>query len=198
MFIVAAVALCALSVLPLGGRFRRMDDLEVRAGVLLLAALAIQIVIISIIPDRFPGIHPPAHLLSYALAGAFFWANRGIAGLWLLGLGGALNFIAIAANGGVMPAGVEALANSAAPTAAVDAFINSAPLAAPKLAFLGDVFHLPPNWPLSNVFSIGDILIVAGAFLVLHTVCGSSIGRLYSAAVRATVQRQVATGPPPV
>jgi hypothetical protein len=32
-----------------------------------------------------------------------------------------------------------------------------------RLAFLGDVFWLPPPIPLANVFSIGDVLIGLGA-----------------------------------
>jgi hypothetical protein len=42
-------------------------------------------------------------------------------------------------------------------------FQNSTALAAPRLAFLGDVFSLPASWPLSNVFSVGDILIALGS-----------------------------------
>ena len=36
--------------------------------------------------------------------------------------------------------------------------MNSGVLAAPRLAFLGDVFAIPAGWPLANVFSIGDVL----------------------------------------
>ena len=32
----------------------------------------------------------------------------------------------------------------------------------PKLLFLGDVLYLPSSWPVHNVFSVGDVLIVAG------------------------------------
>ena len=42
-------------------------------------------------------------------------------------------------------------------------FQNSTALAEPRLAFLGDVFHLPASWPLSNVFSVGDVPIALGS-----------------------------------
>jgi predicted MFS family arabinose efflux permease len=55
-------------------------------------------------------------------------------------------------------------------------FANSAAVAEPKLWFLGDVFALPAGWPMANVFSIGDLLLLAGAFVLLHRQCGSYIG----------------------
>lgn len=175
MFIVAAIAICATTVPLLGGRLRELDSIRLRWTAALLAALAIQILIISVIPDRFLGVHAPLHLVSYGLAALFFVANRNLPGLWVVGVGGGLNLLVIAVNGGVMPA-VE---HATAPTAhAPGAFINSAPLADPRLAFLGDVFSLPETWPLTNVFSIGDVLIVLGTAVVLHRVCGSRLARL--------------------
>jgi Family of unknown function (DUF5317) len=41
-------------------------------------------------------------------------------------------------------------------------FQNSTVLVQPRLAFLGDVFFIPASWPLSNVFSVGDVLIALG------------------------------------
>ena len=45
----------------------------------------------------------------------------------------------------------------------------------PTLLFLGDVLYLPSSWPVHNVFSVGDVLIVAGSFLALHTISGSRL-----------------------
>jgi hypothetical protein len=42
-------------------------------------------------------------------------------------------------------------------------------------AFLGDVFSLPASWPLSNVFSVGDILIALGIVWALHRICRSRL-----------------------
>jgi hypothetical protein len=52
-------------------------------------------------------------------------------------------------------------------------FENSAAVAHPNLGFLGDVFAVPADLPLANVFSIGDALLVLGTFLVVHRQCES-------------------------
>src|SRR3954470_18405322 len=62
-------------------------------------------------------------------------------------------------NGGVRPADKDAIASLAHTTAEGD-FANSQVLAHPRLQFLGDVFATPASWPLHNVFSIGDIILV--------------------------------------
>ena len=55
-------------------------------------------------------------------------------------------------------------------------FDNSAALAHEHLAFLGDVIPVPGPWPIGNVLSIGDLIIFAGALIVLHVACDSRLG----------------------
>jgi hypothetical protein len=153
-----------LALVPLrGGRLGALVDLRFRRLGLLWAALALQLGLFM------PGgpAWPAAHLLSYALAGAFAWHNRRIPYLWLLCLGGALNLAAITANGGTMPASRAAEA-AAGLTGTGPA--NSAVVAHPQLAWLGDVFALPASWPLHNVFSAGDVILVLAAGLLIHRV----------------------------
>ena len=45
----------------------------------------------------------------------------------------------------------------------------------PRLGFLGDVFAIPAGFPLANVFSIGDVLIVLGVGWGAHRICGSRL-----------------------
>ena len=71
---------------------------------------------------------------------------------------------AIAANGGVIPASPAALV-TAGRAVSQAGFRNSAPLADPNLAFLGDIFALPPPFPFHNVFSVGDLCIALGGAL---------------------------------
>jgi|tagenome__1003787_1003787.scaffolds.fasta_scaffold20982835_3 hypothetical protein len=167
--LLATPILVFLALVPLaGGRLSALVELQFRRPWLLWAALALQVVMFM------PGgpAWPAAHLSSYALAGAFVWHNRRIPYLWLLCLGGALNLAAITANGGTMPA---------SPTAEAEAGLigtdpaNSAVLAHPHLAFLGDVFAIPASWPLHNVFSVGDVVLVVGAGLLIHRVTGSRL-----------------------
>ncbi len=55
-------------------------------------------------------------------------------------------------------------------------FTNSDAVEGANLAFLGDVFAIPAGWPGANVFSVGDVVIVLGALLALHALCGSRLG----------------------
>jgi hypothetical protein len=37
------------------------------------------------------------------------------------------------------------------------------------------VFAVPSSWPVSNVFSVGDVILVIAALLALHCLCGSRL-----------------------
>jgi hypothetical protein len=174
MLIGAALLLCILSVPLLGGRLQALAELEFRRGGFAVAALLIQVVIISILPGDAWGLSEEIHLATYFMLGAFLIANRHIPGLLVVALGGALNFAAIATNGGVMPADPDAIEAAGISHKAGD-FINSAATSDAPLGFLGDVFHTPAWLPIHNVFSVGDIEIVIGAFLLLHFVCRSRL-----------------------
>jgi hypothetical protein len=165
---------CLTSVPPAGGRIGALADIRPRAGAVLFAGLAVQVLIISVIPGGSPTLHAAAHLASYVLVAWFVFLHRSIPYLWLIGLGGALNAIAITANGGVMPADPDALAAAGIVQEAQE-FSNSTAVSDPVLLFLGDVLWIPASWPVSNVFSIGDLLIVVGAFLALHTITASRL-----------------------
>jgi len=173
VILVLAVALATLSVLVCGGSLEDLAHLQIRGRGAIAAALALQILIISIIPKLVPGwLGPGLQLVSYGLAVYFLVQNRHIPWLWLVGLGGLSNLAAIGANGGVMPASPVAL-SAAGRVRPKGQFLNSTSLPHPHLAFLGDNFSVPHTWPLANVFSIGDIVLAAGALLLLHSVCAS-------------------------
>jgi hypothetical protein len=162
-----ALALALVTVPLTGGSLARLADVRFAATPAIVAAIAIQVVVISVAPGGAPALHDALHLVSYALAGWFVIANRRIPGIVPLALGGALNLVAIAANGGVMPASRSALHAAGLP-ADTGAFANSASLAHPRLAWLGDVFATPPHLFFSNVFSVGDVVLALGAFVLLH------------------------------
>jgi hypothetical protein len=69
-----------------------------------------------------------------------------------------------------MPANADAWRRAGLPEPT--AFENSAAVEDPKFAFLGDVFYIPDRFPLANVFSIGDVLIVIGGTYLAHRWCG--------------------------
>ena len=174
MLIGLAFLFCLFTVPLAGGRVGRLALMQPRARWLLATGLGLQILIISIVPDGAYGLHAPIHVVSYALVAAFVAINIGVPYLWLIALGGMLNLAAIAANDGVMPADPGALAAAGIVTDP-GSFSNSAAVAEPALLLLGDVFWIPAEWPVSNVFSIGDVVIVLGAFLAVHTIAASRL-----------------------
>jgi predicted MFS family arabinose efflux permease len=173
VLLILLVAAAFLSVPLAGGRLSALADLSFRSVPLLLAAVAVQALIMEVAPHGDPGLHRAVHIATYAAGAWVLVRNRHIPGLWLIGLGGLANFAAIVANGGVMPALPAAVATAGLPDPA--GFVNSAPSPHPALWFLGDVFAIPAAWPLSNVFSAGDIAIALGTFLFAHLTCGSRL-----------------------
>jgi hypothetical protein len=173
MFLVAAVVVGALTVPLLGGRLGALLELRLRHAWAVFAALGLQVVATEL-PGLGEGMRAALLVVSYPVAGVFVLANRRLPGLWLVAAGAALNLLAITVNGGVMPASPAALETAGLPLEA-DGFQNSAALDRPRLAFLGDVFAIPASWPLSNVFSVGDVLIALGVAWLLHRTCGSRL-----------------------
>jgi hypothetical protein len=169
VILVAGLVLAILSVPLTGGQLRHVLSLRLRSGWLVGAALVCQTIIISVLPSTVPRtIAEAVHLGTYGMAVVFLWRNRHIPWLWLVSIGGGLNLAAIAANHGVMPASRSALI--AAGMADESGFANSAVVHHARLAFLGDVFAVPHGFPLANVFSVGDVVLVVGAALLLHRV----------------------------
>jgi hypothetical protein len=87
-----------------------------------------------------------------------------------------LNMLAIGANNGVMPASPAAVLRAGLVESSGE-FANSAATTNPRLGFLGGVFAIPRGVPLANVFSVGDVLLVAGFAIVMHSACGSRLRR---------------------
>ena len=176
MLILVGTVVAMLLVPVLGGRLSGLAAVDLRGGRLVAGALGLQVLAITVFPDWPHAVLVAAHALSYALAAAFVWVNRAVAGLPVLALGGALNALAIAANGGQMPAS-EAAVRSAGLAVEVDQFVNSEVLEDPRLALLGDVFASPSWLPLRNVYSVGDLLLLAGAVWAVHRACGTVLAR---------------------
>ena len=171
MILVAAVVVLVATVPLAGGRLSRLADLRLRWGWLAITAVLAQVVLISVLPESLPwGAAVAVHLATYGLAGAFVVRNRDVPGLWLIAIGGGCNLVAIAANGGVMPSTSWARGVAGLPVAETG-FSNSVALAHPHLVALGDVLGVPGPWPLGNVCSVGDLLLVAGAAVLLHRTC---------------------------
>src|SRR5438477_1528859 len=138
------LVLASVVLVPLGrGHPHPLAELRLRRTGLLFLALGFQLALL-LLPGQENLARIGAYICSYLAAGAFLVENRHIPGLWLIGLGALLNFTAILANGGVMPAAPHAIATAGlAPHPGV--YSNSIPLVAPKLALLGDIFAIPAS-----------------------------------------------------
>ncbi|GIE94463.1 DUF5317 domain-containing protein [Paractinoplanes rishiriensis] len=152
----------------------RLATLRIRHVWLLWAALADQILVISVVPDADATALAVAHIASYVMAGAWVIANRHLPGVLLIGFGGGLNGLTISLNGGTLPASESALRAVGRATETGD-FTNSGVLADPKLPWLGDVFATPAWLPGNNVFSVGDVVIWVGIVLFLWRTCKSAV-----------------------
>jgi hypothetical protein len=168
LFAVALVLV--LAAVPLtGGRLGALAELRLRAPGLAVGAIVLQVLVISVLTGAPEWLGRAGHLASYALLAGFAWANRRVPGVALMAAGGALNVLAISVNGGVMPAAPGALAAAGIPV--TDGFANAAALAHPHLLVLGDVFAVPAGVPVSGTFSVGDVLLVAGAAWGVLRIC---------------------------
>lgn len=178
MIQVVAVLLVLLSVPLLGGTIANLGGLRLRSTWAAPLAVVLQVVLTDVSIRLFEGpIGGAMHLVTYALAVWFVIANRHIRGLWLIALGGLANLIAITANGGVMPASPSA-ARIAGIEARSDRFENSKVVEHARFAVLGDIFAVPASLPFANVFSMGDVLLIAGIGYVVHAGSGSRLGAI--------------------
>jgi hypothetical protein len=176
VFLVAFVGLALVTVPLTGGRLGALAAVRFRWVGLLVGALVVQVAIISFVHGGPPWFHPAVHIATYGVALTFLVVNFSIPGLPLVGFGGLANFVAICANGGVMPASKTALID-AARRHSHNAFDNSGVGQHAHLRFLGDVFAMPGWMPLHNVFSVGDLLIALGAAVAIHAACDTRVAR---------------------
>lgn len=174
MLIITVMALLIATIPLFGGRLRRLAEVRLTGTYLLVMALAAQVAVISIFPGASERVNAVVHMGTYGLAAAFVYLNRQIPGVLVIAAGGALNAFCITLNGGTLPARAAALEGAGIATEPGE-FVNSGVLEDPRLWWLGDVFYVPGWLPVSNVFSIGDIVIVLGAAYGLHCLAQSRL-----------------------
>lgn len=166
MFLLPSLLLGFVLAVVLGGKPSRLLEVRLRLAWAVWLALALQVPFFTPLGEQLPeAARATVYLASYGLLLSFAVANVRVRALVFVFVGLLLNAVVIAANGGRMPvsdAAIEAVGLSPGENSNISQ-------SADRLAFLGDVFALPSQLPLANVFSVGDLLIGFGmvAFIVL-------------------------------
>lgn len=169
MFVAFMSVVILLSAVATGGSFGRLGQVRLRCSWLVMAALLVQILITEIVTDGPKALLVGLHLATYVAAGVAIWVNRSVPGLVIVAVGAAMNAVTIALNGGTLPASAHALAAAGVIENAKD-FQNSGVIAQPVLPWFGDIMATPSWLPFRNVISIGDIVILLGALVMIHVI----------------------------
>jgi len=162
MFLLPSLLLGVVFAVLLGGRPSRLAHVTFRLAWTVPLALVIQVVIFSRLGDGLePRTVEQLHIASYIVLLGFAAVNLRVRALVPVLLGLAANAVAILANHGLMPVSPGAARTvGISPGVHDNVFVGDG-----RLGFLGDVFALPSEFPLANVFSVGDILIGIGMML---------------------------------
>ena len=177
MFMTMMSLLIIASAALFGGNPAHLATIKLRHTGLIMAALAVQVVITTITTHAPHNLLVALHLATYAAAGLALWANRRLPGIIIIGIGAALNGVVIALNGGTLPASAHALTESGHPVRTTG-FTNSGVVHHPILPWLGDIVATPSWLPFRNVLSIGDMIILIGAVILVHAASHSKPWRL--------------------
>jgi hypothetical protein len=194
MILLLALAVAFSVGLLRGGRLSLMAPLPLRWPAVPVLAFGAQVVVIFF-PESYRqglSLHTGLLSLSYLALLLTAWVNRRVPGMVLLALGLLLNVAVMSANGGYMPITPETMQRIGhANTASIEPgtrVVGSKDVALPReqtrLWVLSDILILPPPFPIPSACSPGDVLIAAGAFLIVQR---ALLGLPASGAVRRKI-----------
>jgi hypothetical protein len=173
MVLVLPFVIGVLVALPFGGRLRTLATIRLRWLWLAYLALAFQIA-------AFPGNSLPWHtsdsaavalwIASDLLLVAVVVRNVRLPGVALVAAGLGSNLLAVVVNGGHMPALPSALSGAGLH---YKISMNSERMAHPTVSWLVDRWAAPHWIPLANIFSVGDVAIAVGGFVLALAVTGA-------------------------
>ncbi|HAF62865.1 MAG TPA: hypothetical protein DCK95_11155 [Anaerolineaceae bacterium] len=164
----------------------KLQEIHIKSIWLVLFAFLPQWLAFNFSPTReiIPDSWIPLILLgSQLLLLVFVWQNRDLPGIKVMGLGLLLNFVVIALNHGFMPLSPETAQKLIPAGVTADLAIGERveygkdillQVSDTNLWFLSDIFVLPKWFTNRAAFSLGDIFISVGAFLLLWSLGDSS------------------------
>jgi len=163
-----------------GGKLSNLTKVNLNHPWLVFLSALLDVGLLALIKNDIPITRPIAFIslsLQYLLLFIFLWLNRRIAYSWIIALGCFLNGLVILINKGSMPLA------EAGPIIGKSEFANTYLMNGKLLTyhiidentllwFLGDVIWIPE--PFKIFISIGDLILYAGAFLLVqHLIAGS-------------------------
>ena len=171
MIILVVLALSIVVAFWRGGRFGNLAHLNLRWRGVILAGFLIQVLIFSSFwQDRAEtyALTNWGYILSLLVLLVALVYNYRLPGMTVITLGFFLNFVAIALNGGYMPASPMAMQAAGRVVLLPGQMSSNSIGMGPQtiLFFLGDVLAIPQGFIFPNVFSIGDIVIAIGAVIL--------------------------------
>jgi hypothetical protein len=166
-----------------GRSLRNLLDHRFHALGWFFGALTLQLFLGTEYAETLTGVRMIAPLLNLGSMVILLWAlwsNGVLAGARVAFAGVALNLAVIFANGGKMPVSADAATAVGMPASRI-AFLAAGRslthrLLRPdtKLAWLGDVLYLPKPVVQSPLFSLGDIVLAIGLFLLIQGAMATS------------------------
>lgn len=157
--LVSGVAAGLLVGLLAHGDFRRLANLRPRWFVLLLVAVPLHFFAIFL---GVPELQRVLHIVSLWTLVVLAAANLLLPGAWAIGVGVLLNALVVTGNGGVMPVSPEA-----ARAAGRDPQFDSLHVELNSTSFLAMFSDVIPFSPFGSVYSVGDVFLAVGAFLLI-------------------------------
>ena len=183
-----AVALSIVCALLCGGSFSALAKAELKGIGFLIPAVCLRFFLYMQgaagavwVADWAPVLLT----LSYGMLLYAVYLNREHKGAILFGAGTLANYLVIAVNGWRMPISREGLLATGqegmieylkGPADYVHGLLTEDT----KLAVLADIFYLPEPFPRPTVFSIGDVFIISGVFLLIFTMMAAKLPRSLS------------------
>ncbi len=176
MLFFCAVILAVGVALLRGGRPDRLASFPFRHLWLVFAAFGLQLVLhlpfftrLAFVRAAAPFLYPSIYCL-LLICFAFNWRAPGV--VWLAG-GTLANLLVIVSNGGKMPVDGEALVAMGQAAlrdacAAGQSLTNTIIGPSTRLPWLADILAGSPPFPKPTIFSVGDVLLALGVFVLVQ------------------------------
>ena len=157
LFLVIVLAVSVVVSLFRGGKLANLPDIYARGWWMLIIGFGLQIVA-NLLGEDQHDLAVALVLISYAPLLAVVTLNRRAPGMWIAGIGILMNFVVIAANGGmpVLPEAVELAGGNAESLRSLNAKHVLLDLDT-TFPFLADIIPLP-----GSVISLGDVFFAIG------------------------------------